>query len=467
MNDSLVRAATTASSLEAEQDSGNINKTEFKATPNESSSQRTDSSGGPSNEDSLKLKELMELCTTLQSRVLYLEQTKATQANEIDSLKRRVKKIEKKQRLRTHKLKTLYKVGLTARVESSNDNEDLGEDAFEQERISDIDADEGITLVSTHDDAEVFDVDQDLDGKEVFVTKQDENVVEKEIDAAQVQVTTTATTLTISIDEATLAQALAKLKHAKPKAKAKGIVFHEPKESTTAAIPKPKSQDNGKAKMIEEPVKLKKKDQIMLNEEVALKLLAKFDKEQRLSREKAYKEIKEANIALIESWDDVQAKINADYQLAERLQAEEQQELNNKEKAILFMQLLKKRRKLFAAKRAEEKRNKPPAQAQKKLCSFQRVNTFVDFRTELVEESSKKAKAEAMNGSSKRAGTKLEQESSKKQKIDDDKETTELKQLVKIIPDEEGIAIDAIPLAVKPLSIVDWKIQKKGKEKLL
>nr|GEW27456.1 reverse transcriptase domain-containing protein [Tanacetum cinerariifolium] len=64
--------------------------------------------------------------------------------------------------------------------------------------------------------------------------------------------------------------------------------------------------------------------------------------------------------------------------------------------------------------------------------------------------------------SSKRARTELEQESSKKQKIDDDKETDELKQLVKIIQDEKEVAIDAIPLAVKPPSIVDWKIHKEG-----
>ncbi|GKG00882.1 hypothetical protein Tco_0305587, partial [Tanacetum coccineum] len=44
---SLVRAATTASSLEAEQDSGNITKTRYKATPNESSSLGTTSGGGP------------------------------------------------------------------------------------------------------------------------------------------------------------------------------------------------------------------------------------------------------------------------------------------------------------------------------------------------------------------------------------------------------------------------------------
>nr|GEV61999.1 hypothetical protein [Tanacetum cinerariifolium] len=47
LGDSLVRAATTASSLEAEQDSGNINKTQSKATPNEPSSQGNDSGGDP------------------------------------------------------------------------------------------------------------------------------------------------------------------------------------------------------------------------------------------------------------------------------------------------------------------------------------------------------------------------------------------------------------------------------------
>ncbi|GJT05602.1 putative ribonuclease H-like domain-containing protein [Tanacetum coccineum] len=50
--------------------------------------------------------------------------------------------------------------------------------------------------------------------------------------------------------------------------------------------------------------------------------------------------------------------------LAERLQAQEQEELSIEEKATLFQQLLKKRRKHFAAKRAEEKRNKPPIKAQ-------------------------------------------------------------------------------------------------------
>nr|GEZ61230.1 hypothetical protein [Tanacetum cinerariifolium] len=84
-DDSLVRAATTASSLEGEQDSGNINKTQSKATPNKSSSKGTDLGVNTpqSDKNSLKLKELMELCTNLQNRVLDLETTKATQAMEI------------------------------------------------------------------------------------------------------------------------------------------------------------------------------------------------------------------------------------------------------------------------------------------------------------------------------------------------------------------------------------------------
>ncbi|GKF93353.1 hypothetical protein Tco_0280072, partial [Tanacetum coccineum] len=59
--------------------------------------------------------------------------------------------------------------------------------------------------------------------------------------------------------------------------------------------------------------------------------------------------------------------------------------------------------------------------------AFKRVNTFEDFRTELVE------------GKEKRAGEELIQESLKKQKVDDDKETAKLKQCMEIIPDEEEV----------------------------
>ncbi|GJV82026.1 hypothetical protein Tco_1517896 [Tanacetum coccineum] len=104
-----------------------------------------------SDEDRLKLDELMALCTTLQNRVHDLKKTKTTQHNEIASLKRRVKKLEKKNRSRTYKLKRLYKVGLTARVESFDNEESLGEDASKQGRIDAINADEEITLLKEFD----------------------------------------------------------------------------------------------------------------------------------------------------------------------------------------------------------------------------------------------------------------------------------------------------------------------------
>ncbi|GKE57573.1 hypothetical protein Tco_1496758 [Tanacetum coccineum] len=54
LDDCLVRASTTASSLEVEQDSGNIAKTRSKATPNESSSLRTTSGGGPRHQETIR-----------------------------------------------------------------------------------------------------------------------------------------------------------------------------------------------------------------------------------------------------------------------------------------------------------------------------------------------------------------------------------------------------------------------------
>ncbi|GJX72913.1 hypothetical protein Tco_0311508 [Tanacetum coccineum] len=69
-----------------------------------------------------------------------------------------------------------------------------------------------------------------------------------------------------------------------------------------------------------------------------------------------------------------------------------------------------------------------------------------------------------MKGSSKRAGEELEQEGIKKQKVDEDKETAELQSQIEVIPDEEEVAVDAVLLATKPPTIIDWKIHKEGKK---
>ncbi|GJQ90985.1 hypothetical protein Tco_0002124 [Tanacetum coccineum] len=212
-----------------------------------------------SGEDSLKLKDLMEICTKLQQRVLDLKNTKTAQAQEISSLKLRVKRLEKKRGLRTYKLKRLFKVGRSAQVVSSED-EGLGdqEDVSEQGRkIDDIDKDAEVTLVDKtqgrYGDDLAFDISV-LDGEKVFVMpEQREKVVRRSNDWR-----------------------------------------------------------------LEKPLKMK--EQIRLDEELAFKLQAEEEEQERLAREKA-EEVEDAYI----SWDNVQAMIEADRLFDERLQAREQE----------------------------------------------------------------------------------------------------------------------------------------------
>ncbi|GKB11445.1 hypothetical protein Tco_0845368 [Tanacetum coccineum] len=236
LGDSLVRAVTTASSLEAEQDSV----------------------GGPRCQETIG-------DTIAQTR--------------FENVSR-----------------TVLMITAHNRVESSGDEENLGEDASKQgRRINVIDADEDITLVNDNADKEMFDVDA-LNSEEVLVAGKNENVVEEIVDASQ-----------IVTEEITLAQALADLKSTKPKAK--GIAFREPGESTTTIL---SHHNNYRTK---------------LDEEIALKLQAEIDKEERIARAKEEK-IDEANIALTKEWDDIQAKIEADHELAQRLQAEDKKSLD-------------------------------------------------------------------------------------------------------------------------------------------
>ncbi|GJS19104.1 hypothetical protein Tco_0447736 [Tanacetum coccineum] len=199
-------------------------------------------------------------------------------------------------------------------------------------------------------------------------------------------------------------------------------------------------------------------DEVLAEQEVATKDVisdvpvsaasTKFDEEEIFAKEKD-----EANVALTEEWDDIQAKVDADYQLAQRLQAEEQEQFITEQKATLFKELLEQRRKHFAGKRAEEKRNKPPTKNQQKKTmitylknmegwkhkdlkskyfnsikelfdkAFKRVNMFMDYRTDLVEDDVQETT-----------------------KVDDDQEAAKIKELIEIVPYEDEVAIDAIPL---------------------
>nr|GEX34554.1 hypothetical protein [Tanacetum cinerariifolium] len=130
---------------------------------------------------------------------------------------------------------------------------------------------------------------------------------------------------------------------------------------------------------------------------------AELEEEERLVRQKE----EEANISLIESWDNTQAIMDADYEIATRLQEEERGELT-------------------------------------------------------IEEKSSKKAAE---GSSKRATNKIEQEDAKRQRIEEENESVELKRCLEIIPDnDDDVKIEATPLSSKSPTIVDYKIYKEGRK---
>ncbi|GJV34554.1 hypothetical protein Tco_1394954 [Tanacetum coccineum] len=172
------------------------------------------------------------------------------------------------------------------------------------------------------------------------------------------------------------------------------------------------------------------------------------------------------------------------------------------------MELMEKKRKHFAALRAQEKRNRPPTKAQKRSQmstylkhigrykqqmgksydeiqklfdkEMKRVNTFMAMSSEAQESNEKKVEGSEEKAKSsrkkslgkKRAVKEQQQESPKRQKLGDDKETDEHEEVEAddtaelkkhlVIKKDDDIAIDVIPLATKPPVIVDYKLLKEG-----
>ncbi|GJU26357.1 hypothetical protein Tco_1164978 [Tanacetum coccineum] len=171
-------------------------------------------------EDRLQHTELMSLCTKLQKQFLDLEEAKTAQAKKITSLK----------------------------------NLGAQEDASKQGRkIANLDADAEVTLINEtqerYDEEMLFDVQDDLLGEEVVAKKE---VAKKEVSTAD-PVTTTGEVVTTASATTTQASAFTPI---------------------VSSSQLPKVKDKGKAKMVEPEKPLKKKDQIALDEELALRLHA-------------------------------------------------------------------------------------------------------------------------------------------------------------------------------------------------
>nr|GEX89046.1 hypothetical protein [Tanacetum cinerariifolium] len=211
-------------------------------------------------------------------------------------------------------LKRLRKIRTASRIESLTEAS-LGdqEDASKQERMIDnIDQDVEITLVDNTqgrmNEEDMFGVN-DLDGDEVVVDISASEKVEQSVKVVEKE------------DELTLAQTLIEIKAAKPKA------------ITTAATTVTAVGTRRKGIMVEPEKPLKKKAQIIVDEEVAKNLEAQMQAELKEKERLARLKEEETNIALVAEWDNKQAMMDADCKLAVRLQEEEREELTIEEKS--------------------------------------------------------------------------------------------------------------------------------------
>ncbi|GKA02555.1 putative ribonuclease H-like domain-containing protein [Tanacetum coccineum] len=368
--DTMERAGTTTASLDAEQDNDSGPRRQDTILEDRPAQTRFQRLSKQSNDPPLS------------------GNVKIARDLEITSLKKRVKKLEKKKKARTPQLKRrLFKV----KIESSTDKS-LGdqEDASKQGRNEE---DEDISW---------FQEDAETQG-------------------STVEPSTPTTTTLIEDEDLIIASTLMKMRSEKSKEIAKeigskekssepvtrptrGVTMHEPsKFGTRKAVPPSQHdlKDKGKAKMIEPEKPLKKKDQIKFNEEVAKRLA-----------------------------EELEAELEEEEGLAQRLQEEEHGELTIEKRSRLFLELMDKRKKHFVKLRAEKIRRKSP--------KMKRVNSFVPIDSEVVEGSEKKIKSSR-------------------------KETVSKKRAEIVLRDDEVINVESLSTKYP---IVDWKTHILAEDKM-
>nr|GEY22013.1 xylulose kinase-1 [Tanacetum cinerariifolium] len=244
-------------------------------------------------------------------RVKNLEYDKLAQDLEITKLKRRVKKLEKGNKVKALKLRRLHKVGTSQRIDTSDDT--VMEDVSNQGRmIDDLDKDDALDLMDdkgeemmeeeVKDDqvkgrqAEIYKIYMDHASKVLSMQEDDPAEVREVVDvvttaklitevvtAASESVTVASTTISAAkphVPAATITTSAPVRVVAASTRRRKGVVNKDPEEESTTIIPADtKSKDNGKGIMVEKPKPLKKKQQVEMDEEYARKLHENLNKD--------------------------------------------------------------------------------------------------------------------------------------------------------------------------------------------
>nr|GEW41653.1 hypothetical protein [Tanacetum cinerariifolium] len=210
--------------------------------------------------------EALDACAALTRQVEHLEYDKVAQALEITKLKRKVKKLEKGNKVKVLKLRRLQKVGTSQIIDTSEDT--VMEDASNQGKmIDDLDKDYE---------------DEPAELQEVVDVVTTAKLITEVVTAASESVTAVSTTIAIAepqVPAATIIVAPLRVVVASTRIR-KRVVIRDPKKESTTIIPvDTKSKDKGKGIMVEEPKPLKKKQQFEMNEEYARKLHEEINKD--------------------------------------------------------------------------------------------------------------------------------------------------------------------------------------------
>ncbi|GJZ23877.1 hypothetical protein Tco_0561336 [Tanacetum coccineum] len=329
--------------------------------------------------------------------------------------------------------------------------------------------------------------------KEDIQADSDFDVLDDDIEDVEGETVHTATTGVSAVSApVTTAGTLIKMK--KEKAKEKGVAIKDIKDSpcpirsitTLQPLLTIDPKDKGKGVLVEEepekPKKVKRRDQGLAQIESDAELAQRLHKEELAELDKAQKERQKqeeaTSAALAEEFDEIQARIDADHELAIRLTHEEQEKYTIEERARLFVEFFERRKKQLAVERAEAIRNKPPTRTQVrnrmitylkhmgkythqqlKHKNFEEVQKLYEREKKWIDDfkpidDSSQQQAESTK---KRPRAGFKEESSKKQKLgeDNDAEKEELRDSMDVVP-RDDVVIDVESLATK-YPIVDWK----------
>ncbi|GJZ00579.1 putative ribonuclease H-like domain-containing protein, partial [Tanacetum coccineum] len=301
------------------------------------------------------------------------------QAKEIQHLKAQIKKLKKKARAWMKSGRKSAKAEITIHKDKAFDELDGDEidnmktkDAQEMER----------TRYVVHEEKERN--EKEVSTEDALSTDKEKDSTDRPDEGRSATLTTPTPTPTTFGDDETIAQVLLNMSQAKAvsREKEKGVELKDvenierPRPTSTRylltlkPLPKIDPKDKGKKKIKEDESDTESEDinesekkfkMLAHDEEIARKVQEDWEAEEEV---KKLAEEEATNAALIQDFDDIKARIEADRLLALRLQEEEREQFTMEERAKFLHDTIAAQRRFLAEQRAAAIRNRPPTRTQ-------------------------------------------------------------------------------------------------------